>query len=126
MWLHADIKSVPDIVRHRARTSPDKAALIEGSRKLSFRELDTSTNRVAQALARDGVKPDSVVAFVGKNSIPFFEILFGSSKAGCTVLPLNWRLAAPELIPILDDATPALVFVDKEFMPLVETVLKGT
>ena len=65
MWLHADIKLLPDIVRHRARVNPDKAALIEGSLRVSFRELDASTNRVAHAIARDGAGPDSVVAFVG-------------------------------------------------------------
>jgi len=122
MWLHADIKLLPDIVRHRARVSPDKTALIEGSRRQSFSELDTSTNRIAHAINREGARPDSVVAFVGKNSIPFFEILFGAGKAGCTVLPLNWRLAAPELAVIVNDATPALVFVDKEFLPLMEQV----
>ncbi|HEY2559485.1 MAG TPA: long-chain-fatty-acid--CoA ligase [Caldimonas sp.] len=124
MWLHADIKVLPDVVRHRARVSPDKTALIEGSRRLTFKELDDRASAVAHAVARDGAKPGSVVAFVGKNSIPFFEILFGASKAGCTVLPLNWRLAAAELIPIVDDATPALMFVDKEFVPLAEAVLK--
>ena len=125
MWLHADIELLPDIVRHRARVSPDKTALIEGSRRLTFRELDASTNRVAQAIAREGAQPDSVVAFVGKNSIPFFEIMFGAGKAGCTVLPLNWRLAAAELVAIVDDAAPALVLVDKEFLPLMDKVLEA-
>lgn len=124
MWLHADIKLLPDIVRHRAQVSPDKTALIEGGCRLTFRELDTATNRIAHAIVREGTRPDSVVAFVGKNSIPFFEILFGAGKAGCTLLPLNWRLAAAELVLIVDDAAPALVFVDKEFLPLMDQVLQ--
>jgi acyl-CoA synthetase (AMP-forming)/AMP-acid ligase II len=126
MWLHADVKVLPDIVRHRARVMPDKPALVEGRRRLSFGELDTETNRLAHAVARAGARPNSVVAFIGKNSIPFFQILFGASKAGCTVLPLNWRLAAAELIPIVDDAAPALLFVDKEFEPLINKVFVGT
>jgi acyl-CoA synthetase (AMP-forming)/AMP-acid ligase II len=122
MWLHADIKVLPDIVRHRARANPDKVALIEGSRRITFKDLDRSTNRIAHAAIRDGAAADSVVAFVGKNSIPFFEILYGAGKAGCTVLPLNWRLAAPELAEIIEDARPALVFVDQEFVPLMAKV----
>jgi acyl-CoA synthetase (AMP-forming)/AMP-acid ligase II len=124
MWHHADVKVLPDIVRHRARLNPTKLALTEGSHQLTFGELDASTNRIAQAVMREGATPDSVVAFVGKNSVPFFEILFGASKAGCTVLPLNWRLAPLELAPIVDDALPALIFVDKEFVPLLEAVFK--
>jgi acyl-CoA synthetase (AMP-forming)/AMP-acid ligase II len=126
MWLHADIKSLPDIVRHHARTTPDKTALIEGRNRMSFQELNCSSNRVAQAVTRHGAQPGSVVAFIGKNSIPFFEIMFGCSKAGCILLPLNWRLAAPELVPIVDDAQPTLVFVDKDYLPLMETVFQGT
>jgi len=126
MWLHSDVKVLPDIVRYQARVIPEKTALIEGNRRLTFSELDIKTNVVAHALAREGTQPGAVVAFVGKNSIPFFEILFGASKAGCTVLPLNWRLAPAELGPIVDDALPALIFVDKEFEPLVNKVLDAT
>ena len=126
MWHHADIKVLPDIVRHRARLAPDKLALTEGGHRLTFGELDTSSSRIANAVARDGGMPGSVVAFVGKNSVPFFEILFGAGKAGCTVLPLNWRLVPLELAPIVDDALPALIFVDKEFMPLMEGVFKAS
>ena len=126
MWHYADIKVLPDIVRHGARVNADKTALIEGSRRMTFRELDAATSKVANALARDGVKPGSVVAFVGKNSIPFFEIMFGASKAACTVLPLNWRLAAAELAPIIDDAAPALMFVEKDYMPLMSKALEAS
>ena len=126
MWHYADIKVLPDIVRHGARVNPDKTALIDGSRRMTFRELDAATSKVANALARDGVKPGSVVAFVGKNSIPFFEIMFGASKAACTVLPLNWRLVAAELAPIIDDAAPALMFVEKDFMPLISKALEAS
>jgi acyl-CoA synthetase (AMP-forming)/AMP-acid ligase II len=126
MWLHSDVKVLPDIVRYQARVIPEKTALIEGNHRLTFSELDIKTNVVAHALAREGTQPGAVVAFVGKNSIPFFEILFGASKAGCTVLPLNWRLAPAELGPIVNDALPALIFVDKEFEPLVNKVLDAT
>jgi acyl-CoA synthetase (AMP-forming)/AMP-acid ligase II len=122
MWLHADVKVLPDIVRHRERVSPQKTALIEGAKRISFAELGAATNRVGQALLREGVKAGAIVAFLGKNSIPFFEVLFGAGKAGCTVLPLNWRLAAAELAPIVDDAQPAIAFVDKEFLPLMDKV----
>ncbi|HEU0198865.1 MAG TPA: long-chain-fatty-acid--CoA ligase [Burkholderiaceae bacterium] len=126
MWLHTDVKVLPDIVRYRARVMPEKPALIDGSRRLTFSQLDVNTNVVAHAVAREGAQPGAVVAFVGKNSIPFFEILFGASKAGCTVLPLNWRLAPAELVPIVNDALPALLFVDKEFEPLINKILETT
>ena len=59
---------------------PDKTTLIEGSRRMSFRELDASTNRFARAVARHGAGSGAVVAFFGKNSTPFFEVLFGAGR----------------------------------------------
>jgi acyl-CoA synthetase (AMP-forming)/AMP-acid ligase II len=122
MWLYADIKSVPDILRHHGRALPDKKALLCGNFARTFRELDEFTSRVASALVAEGIRENDVVAFLGKNSIAFFDVLFGASKAGATVLPMNWRLPAAELVPITDDCTPALVFVDKEFLPVFEQV----
>src|SRR6266403_1023218 len=101
MWLHADIQSVPDIVRHNARIRPDATALTQVRRTETFAALDASTNRVANAIRARALPPEPVVAFIGKNSIPFFEVLFGVTKAGCAILPLNWRLAAAELAAIL-------------------------
>ncbi len=123
MWLHADIQSIPDIVRHYARVTPDKEALIDGPRHMTFRELDVSTSRIAQAVVRRGVVTGDVVAFIGKNSSQYFEVLFGASKAGASLLPLNWRLAAAELKPILEDSLPKFVFVDAEFTALMRDVL---
>jgi acyl-CoA synthetase (AMP-forming)/AMP-acid ligase II len=106
MWLHADIKSIPDIVRHYGRTAADRTALIEAGRRITFAELDRSTSRMARAMRRRGVGEGSVIAFIGKNSVPFFEALFGAGKAGCTMLPLNWRLVPAELTAIVQDAQP--------------------
>ena len=119
MWHHADIHAVPDIVRHNAAISPDKTALIQGARTETFAALDLATNRLANAILSRKLPFEPVIAFIGKNSIPFFEVLFGATKAGCAMLPLNWRLAAAELVTILDDARPTIVFVDEEFAPLI-------
>jgi acyl-CoA synthetase (AMP-forming)/AMP-acid ligase II len=119
MWLHADIQAIPDIVRHYARISPDNTALTQGGRIATFGMLDVATSRLANAILARKPPSEAVIAFIGKNSIPFFEVLFGATKAGCAILPLNWRLAAAELAAIVDDACPTIVFVDKEFAGLM-------
>lgn len=123
MWHYADIQTVPDIVRHHGATTPDKTALIQGDRRVSYAELDRTSSRLANAIAAHGVAPGTVVGYIGKNSLSFFDILFAAGKAGCTLLPLNWRLVAAELAPILHDAAPPLVFVDQDLMPLMKTVV---
>jgi len=120
--LFADIKSVPDVIRHYGRQSPDKQALTEGKHAVSFAELDQFTSRLANALALRGGVEHAVVAFIGKNSIPFFDLMFGATKAGCAILPLNWRLTVTELVPIVRDGQPVIVFADRDFVATMETV----
>lgn len=122
MWLHADIKSLADIPRYHAKKSPTKTALKGNGRSLTFQELDASTNRVANAIVKIGIPRLSHVSFLGKNSIEYLEVLFGANKAGCAMLPLNWRASAAELAAVIDDANTPLVIVDKEYAGLLEDV----
>src|ERR1700745_3349788 len=112
MWLHANIKTLGDIPRYYARHSADQVALTDANRKLTFDELNISSNRIAQAIIGSGIKLGSHIAFYGKTSIEYIEVMFGSAKAGCAILPLNWRLTPSELVQIVDDAQVALMLVD--------------
>ena len=124
MWLYADIKTLADIPRYYAKTSGDKIALIAGGRSQTFKELDKSTNRIANAIIASGVQPGSHVSFIGKNSIQFFQAMFGAHKAACALSPLNWRLTAIELAAVLEDSLSPLIFVDREYREFVEDVQK--
>jgi acyl-CoA synthetase (AMP-forming)/AMP-acid ligase II len=115
MWLHAEIRSIPDIVRYHGRTRPAEPALVHGSGLMTFSDLDRITSRIARALVCTCPSSSDAVAAIGKNSMEFLQLLFGTTKAGRPFLPLNWRLAPRELASVLDDATPAIVFVDAEF-----------
>ncbi|MDY0046129.1 MAG: long-chain-fatty-acid--CoA ligase [Thauera propionica] len=122
MWLHADIASLADIPRHYARVAGERIALMNARRKETFGELDQVSSRLANLIVGCGVPPGSVVAFFGKNSIEYFEAMFAASKAGCTLLPLNWRLSAAELVAVLQDAAPRLLLVDAEYVTLMDKV----
>jgi len=115
MWLYADIKTLGDIPRHWARVRPEKAALIDGAGTCSFAALDERANRIANGIIAEGLKPGMNAGFLGKNSSLYFQLLFGANKAGCALSPLNWRLAAPELAAVVEDAQLTLMFVDTEF-----------
>ena len=122
MWLHYEVQNLGDIPRHYARTRPDATSLIDGLGKRSWKQLDEISNRIANRLIADGIKPGQHIGFFGKNSARYFELMFGINKAGAAVVPLNWRLAAPELAPVIDDALTPLVFVDREYVELLGKV----
>ncbi len=98
-----------DVLRDHARERPNATALIyEGSHR-SFAELDERTNRLAQALLAAGVKAGTRVAHLDQNAPECVELLLATAKIGAAVVPLNWRLAKPELEAILADADPSLL-----------------
>lgn len=119
---HPDIATVADIARVFGAERPDAVALIAGERTATFAELDARSNRVAQALRAAGVGFGDRVAFIEKNGIEFFEVACALSKLGAVVVPVNWRLAAPEMLHIIDDAGARLVIVGAEFFGHVEAV----
>ena len=73
----------------------DKTALVFKGKKTSYAQLSSLSNKVANALIKDGVKPHSRVAFMGNNSATYFELLLGVQKRAALVV--NSRLAPPEV-----------------------------
>lgn len=117
------LKSLADITREQARARPDATALIFEGRHTRFDELDARASQVANGLAALGLKPDSRLAYLGKNSDRFYELLFGAFKAGQVTVSANWRLALPELVFIMNDARCEALFVGAEYYALVPELL---
>jgi acyl-CoA synthetase (AMP-forming)/AMP-acid ligase II len=100
---------VADVLRHQALDRPDVAAIKHGSRSLTFAELHERSSRLAQALLAAGVGPGARVAHLDRTAPEVVELLFAAAKIGAVAVPLNWRLAPPELATILDDSGAPLL-----------------
>jgi acyl-CoA synthetase (AMP-forming)/AMP-acid ligase II len=125
VWLYAEIRTLGDIPRHYARTTPHRPALVDSTGPTSFAELDDRSNRVANVLLASDIAPGARVAFLAKNTTRYFEVLFGANKAGAALLPLNWRLAAPEIEEILQDSAPEVLIADREYADLAVEVVRS-
>ena len=119
---HPAIATVADIARVYGAERPDAVALIAGERTMTFGELDARSNQLAQALRATGVGFGDRVAFIEKNGIEFFEVVCALSKLGAVVVPVNWRLAPPEMQRIVADAGARVVIVGAEFFGHVEAI----
>ena len=114
-----------DVVRQQAATRPDDEALICGERRVTWRELQELSSRVANALLADGACSGDRVAVLARNNAEFFEVAFGVAKIGAVTVGLNWRLSPPELAAVLADAEPGLLLVDEESAELVHPDTAG-
>ncbi|MFT3800298.1 MAG: long-chain-fatty-acid--CoA ligase [Burkholderiaceae bacterium] len=102
----------------RAFISPQIEAIVEpsvGGRRLTYRQLNTRCNQVANALLADGVKSGDRVALLLMNGSEFVETFFAVAKIGAANVPLNWRLVADELEFILRDSGATVLVFDENF-----------
>ena len=89
---------VADVIRERAAERGDAIAIVQGSRPLTFAALDERSNRLAQALRRAGVSDRAIASPTSTAPLPRWSSCCSpSSKIGAVIVPMNWRLAAPEL-----------------------------
>jgi fatty-acyl-CoA synthase len=93
----------------RARKTPDALAIRYAGRTLTYAGLDDRVRRLARALRGLGTGPGSRVAYLGPNHPAFLETMFATWSAGAIFVPLNMRLAGPELAYQLADCGAALV-----------------
>ena len=87
--------NLADMVRAQAKNRGNALAYEFEGRQTTFAEFDAKTNQVANALIALGVKKGERIAYLGKNSDIYFELLMGAMKAGVVMAPVNWRLAGP-------------------------------
>jgi fatty-acyl-CoA synthase len=93
----------------RARKTPDALAIRYAGRTLTYAGLDDRVRRLARALRGLGTGPGSRVAYLGPNHPAFLETMFATWSAGAIFVPLNMRLAGPELAYQLADCGAALL-----------------
>jgi len=102
--------TVGDLLREHARSRPGLTAVADGKVELSYAQLDTRVNRLANAL-RDvhGIGAGDRILWLAQNSTRLIELLGAAGKLGACVVPANWRSSAEELAFVIDDLRPALI-----------------
>lgn len=105
-----------DITAKRAALSGDAVAMEEvvGGRTITYAGLERNATQAAGLLMAMGVGLGDRVAILCRNRIEFFEILFACAKIGAILVPLNWRMPAPEIRPLLDDCSPMILIHGRE------------
>jgi fatty-acyl-CoA synthase len=113
------MRTLGDIVRMGARRHPAKVALEMRDDKITYAELNSRVNCLANALIARGVVPGDRVAIMAENGVEFVEVALASAKAGAILAPLNFRYGVRELEFVLNDVVPGVVFTGPGYGALV-------
>ena len=113
------LNTLGEIVEQQACRLSDKVVYRFEGRSTSYATFNRHAKQIANALTAAGVKHGDRIAHLGKNTDFYFEILFAATKIGAVMVPVNWRLAGPEIVYILNDCGAKVLFVGPEFVDLV-------
>ena len=105
-----------DWLARRAELSPERVALIDAERgeRISFHRWNARAERAAHRLVAAGIGRGDRVAVLAGNAPPVLDLLFACGKLGAVFMPLNWRLAGPELAAQIEHAQPAALCCDDD------------
>jgi len=116
------IDTIAQIIRTYGGERADVDAIRFGDRRITFGELDRRSSQVANALLADGVGVQDRVAFLDKNAPEHFEIQFGAGKINAVSVDVNWRLAPPEIVYIVNDAKAKVLVVGQEYAGVLDQI----
>ncbi|MEV0899949.1 long-chain-fatty-acid--CoA ligase [Actinoplanes sp. NPDC049802] len=107
-------RTLVETIRGHATRQPDVVAVICEDRRIDYATLHRVSTQVARGLHAEGLRAGDRIAYLGKESEHYYELLFGAAKAGVVLVPINWRLAAGEVEHILRDSGAAVLFTDAD------------
>ncbi len=116
--------NIGDLVERNARLFGRRLAFVTEERRLTHAEFAARAFAFGNALLARGVPHQGRVAILMRNRLEYLEALFGCGSAGLIAVPLNWRLAAPELVRAVTDCEPQVLLYEPGFAEAAAAVLK--
>jgi fatty-acyl-CoA synthase len=110
------------ITRKRADMHPEKTAIIFEDQPITYKALNEGANQWAHLFLEKGIRKGDRVAVVLLNCVEFLEAFFGAAKLGAIFVPLNWRLAPPELEYQLNDCGARMLLFHDSFLANVDPI----
>jgi acyl-CoA synthetase (AMP-forming)/AMP-acid ligase II len=113
------------VLAHHVTRSPEKAMTVFEGEVTTYGEMARRATELAGGLAGHGVNRGDVVALLSYNSPEFLETVFAANYLGAIAMPINWRLAAPEVRYILEHSGSRAIVCDERLVDLANEAIEG-
>ncbi len=113
------------VLAHHATRTPDKAITVFEGETTTYGEMAARATALAGGLSERGVGPGDVVGLLSYNCPEFLETIFAANHLGAIAMPINWRLAAPEVRYILEHSEARALVCDDALVDLADEATKG-
>jgi fatty-acyl-CoA synthase len=116
---------IGDIARLNAKRYPDRKALIMGDEHVTYGQLNDQANQLAHRLVSMGIEPGDKVAILSYNCPHYVVISYAVAKCGAVVVPVNFRYKRDELVYVINNCEPKVLFFGPDFISLVKEAETG-
>ncbi|MFC9790937.1 acyl-CoA synthetase [Rhodococcus sp. NPDC127528] len=118
--------NIADFVEHSIDLNPERVALLDSDREMTYAQLEERTNRLAHYLLDHGVKPGDKVGIYSRNTIEAIEAMVAVFKARAVMVNVNYRYVENELQYIFENSDMAALIVERRYADKVANVLPNT
>ncbi len=113
---------IGELVARSARKFPDKEAVVFGEHRWSWQQLEEMSNACSHALLDLGMRKGDKIALLMRNCDEFIIAYFGIVKMGGVAVPVNYKLAAPEIEYIINHSESRLLLLEPEYLDVVSRI----
>ena len=114
------------IIKHLLETplffAPDQEIVYRDRVRLTYRKLNERIHRLANGLAKLGVRQGDTVCVFDYDSHRYLECFFAVPMMGAVLHTQNWRLSPEQILYTMNHAEDRVVLVHEDFLPLLEVV----
>ncbi|ERI10510.1 long-chain-fatty-acid--CoA ligase [Aneurinibacillus aneurinilyticus] len=111
-----------DFLKRAVYHYPQKTAVIDGERRLTYAEIETRVNRLANAFRSNGIVKGDRIAVLSPNRLEMYEAFYAAFLLGAVIVPLNTRLMPADYEYIINHSGAKMFLVDAELAQLIEPV----
>jgi acyl-CoA synthetase (AMP-forming)/AMP-acid ligase II len=122
--MKADVNWFAVLAHHATRT-PEAAITVFEGRPTTFAQMATDATALAGGLHEGGVGSGDVVGLLSYNCPEFLQTMFAANYLGAIAMPINWRLAAPEVRYILEHSEARALVCDPALLDLANEATTG-
>ena len=117
--------NVGDSLTRTAHRTPDAEALVQGDRRLNYREFNSRVNRFACSLVDAGMANGDALALVSGNSIEFMITYYACAKLGLVCVPMNLGWRPDEVAHVLRDSGARMIVVQDTLLEKTQPAIDG-
>ena len=114
--------SFADDLERNAQWHKDQLAYVQDDRQITHSELLHKAKRLGSALYNAGVRKQDRVGILSMNSIEYGEVIAATQWAGYILATVNFRLAAPEYVWLINDGAPKVLIFEEQYLEVMESI----